>query len=72
MDSTIRISEALARVKGVFLEVPGTQLSTIQASQLAGLEYDICESVLLALEDARFLKRMRDARYSRWTTDSTA
>ena len=72
MEPTIRIAEALHRVKGVFLEVPGTVLSLDQASRLAGLERDICESVLLALEDARFLKRARDGRFYIRTSDSAA
>jgi hypothetical protein len=72
MESTIRIHEALHRVKGVFLEVPGTVLSLDQASRLAGLERDVCESVLLALEDARFLKRARDGRFCLETSDPEA
>jgi hypothetical protein len=52
MEPPIRLAEALHRVKGVFLEVPGTQLSLVEASRLSGLEPDMCESVLLALEDA--------------------
>ena len=72
MESTIRVAEALQRVKGVFLEVPGTRLSIAETSQLAGLEHDLCESVMLALEDAHFLKRTRDGRYSRRTNDSAA
>jgi hypothetical protein len=72
MDSTNRVIEALQRVKGLFLEVPGTQLSIVQTSQLSGLEQDVWESVLLALEDVHFLKRTRDGRYSRRTNDSAA
>ena len=72
MVPTIRVAEAVQRVKGVFLDVPGTQLSIAQTSRLSGLEQDMCESVLLALEDAHFLKRARDGRYSRRTNDSAA
>ena len=57
MDGTIRVAEALQRVKGVFIELPGTALSVDQASQLSGLEQDMCESILLAREDAHYLKR---------------
>ena len=71
MDGTIRVAEALQRVKGVFIELPGTALSVDQASQLSGLEQDMCESILLALEDAHFLKRAPDGRYSRRATEST-
>jgi hypothetical protein len=71
MVPTIRVAEALQRVKGVFLEVPGTHLSLAQASRLSGLEQGMCESVLLALEDAHFLQRARDGRFCR-TNDSAA
>jgi hypothetical protein len=70
MKHTVRIADAVQRLKGVFLEVPGTQLSVVQASELSGLEPSVCESVLSALEDARFLKRGRDGRYLHWTADS--
>lgn len=63
MDPTPRIAEAVQRLKGVFLEVPGTQLSPAQATRLSGLDRGLCESVLLALEDEHFLKRGRDGRY---------
>jgi hypothetical protein len=63
MTHTVRIAEAVQRLKGIFLEVPGTQLSVIQASRLSGLDPSVCESVLSALEDARFLTRGRDGRY---------
>lgn len=69
MDGTMRVAEALQRVKGVFLELPGTPLSVDQVCQLSGLEQDMCESILLALEDAHFLTRARDGRYSRRAED---
>jgi hypothetical protein len=71
MNGTIRVAEALQRVKGVFLELPGTALSVDQTCHLSGLEQDMCESILLALADAHFVKRARDGRYSRRTTEST-
>lgn len=71
MDGAIRVTDALQRVKGVFLELPGTALSLDQTCLLSGLEQDLCESILLALEDVRFLKRAQDGRYTRRTTEST-
>jgi hypothetical protein len=63
MEPTPRIAEAVERLKGVFLEVSGTQLSLAQATLISGLDRGVCESVLSALEDAHFLKRGRDGRY---------
>jgi hypothetical protein len=65
-----RVVDAVARLKGVFQEVPGTHLSIGQAARLTGLEPTLCESVILALEDANVLKRTRDGRYIYRTTDS--
>ena len=63
MEQVVRIADAVHRLRGVFLEVPGTQLSLAQASRLSGLDQPMCESVLSALEDAQFLKRGRDGCY---------
>lgn len=63
MEPVVRIAEAVQRLRGVFLEVPGTHLSLAQASLLSGLDQPMCESVLSALEDAHFLKRGRDGCY---------
>ena len=63
MEQVVRVTDAVQRLRGVFLEVPGTQLSLAQASRLSGLDQPMCESVLSALEDAQFLKRGRDGCY---------
>lgn len=70
MHSTLRVVEAVERLKGVFLEVPGTQLSLADASRLSGLERTTCSVVLEALEDARFLMRARNGLFVRRTSDS--
>jgi DNA-binding IclR family transcriptional regulator len=57
MNAPPRVVEALARLKDVFLEAPGTQLSLTEAAQLSGLESTTCQIILEALEDARFLAR---------------
>lgn len=54
---TPRVEEAVQKLKGVFLEVPGTQLSLVDASRLSGLERNTCRMILEALEDVRFLRR---------------
>jgi hypothetical protein len=65
-----RIIDALDRLKGVFLEVPGTQLSAKEAALLSGIEPELCASVLSALEDTRFLARTTDGRYRHRGADS--
>lgn len=56
MVGTLRVEEALQRLKGVFLELPGTQLTIVEASRLTGVDQDLCRVILGALEDARFVR----------------
>ncbi len=70
MESGLGITDAVQRLKGVFLEVPGTRLTLGDASRLSGLDSVVCQDVLTALEDAGFLKRGRDGVYLRRTADS--
>jgi DNA-binding IclR family transcriptional regulator len=57
MVTSARVDEALARLKGLFLEVPTTMLSVEGACDLTELDAATCLSLLLALEQARFLCR---------------
>ena len=50
-----RVAEALNRLKGTFLEVPGTRLTTLEASRLCGLDEPVCGIVLEVLRDVGFL-----------------
>jgi DNA-binding IclR family transcriptional regulator len=59
------VPEAVARLKGMFLEVPGTRLSLADVSRLAGLDPSICHQILSALEDAHFLKQGHDGLFMR-------
>jgi len=70
MDATPRVIDALQRLKGIFLEMPGTQLSMADATRLSGLERPVCRVVLQALEDSQFLKRRRDGIFMRWSPDA--
>ena len=54
---SVRVDEALARLKGLFPEVPTTVLSVEGGCDLTGLDAATCLSLLLALEQARFLCR---------------
>ena len=70
MGSPATIPQAVQRLHGLFIEAPGTQLTLLEASRLTGLERDICEHVLSALEAAHFLKLGRDGRYQRWSRET--
>lgn len=57
MNPAPRVAEAVARLKGVFLATPATELSLADAVRLSGVERPTCRIILEALEDARFLAR---------------
>jgi hypothetical protein len=65
MEAVPRVTEAVQRLKGVFLQLPETRLTLADATRLSGLDRPMCHLVLMALEDARFLKRGRDGVYER-------
>jgi hypothetical protein len=57
------VPQALERVKGVFTDVPGTQLSTLEVARLAGLEEEHCGTILEALVGVGFLTHSRHGRF---------
>jgi len=57
--------EALRRVRGEFLEMPGLRLTEAQARRLWGLDEASCSILLQALVDAHFLFRTRDGTFMR-------
>lgn len=57
MHPTPGVTEAVARLRGVFLEIPSTEMSLADAVRLSGVERPTCRIILEALEDARFLAR---------------
>src|SRR5215212_11191080 len=61
----MRIDEVLQRIQGEFLEMPGLRLTPAQAQRLWGLERDVCDALLGALVDAKFLSQTRDGAYIR-------
>jgi hypothetical protein len=65
MPGNLTIAEAVHRLKGVFLEVPGTRLTVGDAARLSGLEAAVCLDVLKALEDAGFLGQGPDGAFVR-------
>lgn len=57
--------DALRRVRGEFLEMPGLRLTEAQARRLWNLDAESCEALLAALVDAKFLFRTRDGAFMR-------
>jgi hypothetical protein len=63
----VPVADALRRVKGEFLEMPGLKLTASQAQRLWGLDRESCEALLGALVDARFLARTPEGAFVRPT-----
>jgi hypothetical protein len=61
----MRMDDVLQRIQGEYLEMPGLRLTTAQAQRLWGLERDVCEALLGALVDTKFLCRTRDGAFVR-------
>ena len=55
--------EVLRRVQGEFLEMPGLRLTEAQARRLWGLDTAVCDALLGALVDAKFLFKTRDGAF---------
>ena len=66
----ISINDALRRVKGEYLEMPGLRLTTAQAQRLWGLDRESCHALLGALVDAKFLYKTHDGAFSLNRPDS--
>lgn len=63
------IERALHRLRMVFLEIPGVQLSLAEAARLTELETHICQILLSALENLGFLRRVEDGGYQRQSSE---
>ncbi len=61
----MRMDEVLQRIQGEYVEMPGLRLTTAQAQRLWGLERDVCDALLGALVDAKFLSQTRDGAFVR-------
>jgi hypothetical protein len=61
----MRVDEMLQRIQGEFVEMPGLRLTAAQAQRLWGLEQDVCDGLLGALVDAKFLTLTRDGAFVR-------
>ncbi|HOC16831.1 MAG TPA: hypothetical protein PKK95_01110 [Vicinamibacterales bacterium] len=65
--SALRIRETLERIQGEFRELPGLRLTLAQAQRLWRLDKNVCDALLAALVDARFLARTADGAFIRGT-----
>ena len=63
--SPVVLDDVLLRVQAEFLEMPGLRVTRAQARRLWALDGAVCEAVLCALVDARFLVESRNASFTR-------
>ena len=61
----MRIEDVLQRVQGEFAEMPGLCLTAAQAQRLWGVDREMCDRLLEALVDAKFLSQRRDGSFIR-------
>jgi hypothetical protein len=64
------MQETLERIRSEFLEMPGLRLTVAQAERLCGVDRGLCQGVLDALVDAKFLCVRPDGTYGRLTDGS--
>jgi len=67
MGDTPLVADALARIKGMVAEMPGTEWTVTDAARLSGLETSVCRAILDALRHAGFLTQRADGSYVRST-----
>ena len=60
----VAIEDALRRVKGEYLDMPGLRLTLAQAQRLWGLDRESCSALLGALVDAKFLYETHEGAFS--------
>lgn len=65
------MEQMLRRIQGEFLEMPGLRLTCRQAQRLWNLDELVCESLLAALVDVRFLVQTADGVFTQ-STDTLA
>jgi hypothetical protein len=59
-----RVTQLVERVRGMFVEVPGTRLSVLQAARLSGVDPSICRHILETLTDSQVLKAGHDGTFT--------
>jgi hypothetical protein len=63
--SGMRIHEILERIQSEYRQLPGLRLTKTQAERLWHLDRAVCDGLLSALVDARFLSRAPDGTFVR-------
>ena len=64
----MRVTQDLvSRIRAEYLEMPGMRLTLRQVQRLCGIEQTLCQAVLDALVDAKFLCVRSDGSYTRLT-----
>jgi hypothetical protein len=63
------MQRTLERLRGEFIEMPGLRLTVKQAQRLCGVEPTICQPILDALVDVKFLCVKSDGSYARAIDD---
>jgi hypothetical protein len=58
-------ADALERVKGMFLEMPGTEWTVAEAARLAGLDTEVCRAILEALQQTGFVSQRTSGAFVR-------
>jgi hypothetical protein len=64
------VQDVIERLRAEFVEMPDLRLSSEQVERLCGVEHTMCQSILDALVDAKFLCRKPDGIYARLTDES--
>jgi hypothetical protein len=64
------VQDVIERLRAEFVEMPDLRLSSGQVERLCGVEHTMCQSILDALVDAKFLCRKPDGIYARLTDDT--
>ena len=64
------MEQMLRRIQGEFAEMPGLRLTCRQAQRLWNLDAIVCEALLAALVDVRFLVQTHDGLFLQRTASS--
>jgi hypothetical protein len=59
------MGRTIERLRAEFLEMPGLRLNVVQIQRLCGVDQAICQDVLDALVDLKFLRANPDGTYAR-------
>jgi DNA-binding IclR family transcriptional regulator len=59
----IDVMQLVERLRGTFLEMPGTRVSVSQAARLTGVEPSLCHEILEILTHSHFLKSAQDGTF---------